>query len=85
MALSLAIPDEVIWAIKLPKKQMESELIKEIAYSLYDRGLTSMGVARRFAAVSKWAFIEGLAERGISRHYYASEVEEDINYTRSCK
>ncbi len=76
--VSLAISDEVVSAIKLPKKQMEGELIKEIAFTLYDRGLTSMGVARRFAALSKWEFIEGLAERGISRHYYASEVEEDI-------
>ncbi|OQY54223.1 MAG: UPF0175 family protein [Candidatus Parabeggiatoa sp. nov. 2] len=85
MALSLIIPDEVVWAIKLPKKQMESELIKEIAFSLYDRGLTSMGIARRFGNLSKWAFIEGLAQRGISRHYYESEVEEDINYARSCQ
>jgi predicted HTH domain antitoxin len=85
MALSLAIPDEIVWAIKLPKKQMENELIKEIAFTLYDRGLTSMGVARRFAALSKWAFIEGLAQRCIPRHYYASEVEEDINYARSCQ
>jgi predicted HTH domain antitoxin len=64
---------------------MENELIKEIAFTLYDRGLTSMGVARRFAALSKWAFIEGLAQRCIPRHYYASEVEEDINYARSCQ
>jgi len=85
MALSLAIPDEIVCAIKLQKKQMENELIKEIAFTLYDRGLTSMGVARRFAALSKWAFIEGLAQRCIPRHYYASEVEEDINYARSCQ
>jgi len=84
MALSLAIPDEIVWAIKLPKKKMEGELIKEIAFTLYERGLASMGVARRFAVLSKWAFIEGLAERGIPRHYYESELEEDINYARSC-
>ena len=78
MALSLAIPDEIVWAIKLPKKKMEGELIKEIAFTLYERGLASMGVARRFAVLSKWAFIEGLAERGIPRHYYESELEEDI-------
>jgi predicted HTH domain antitoxin len=84
MAFSLDIPNEVVLAIKLPKKQMEKQLIQEIAFTLYDRELTSMGIARRFAALSKWAFIEGLAERGITRHYYASELEEDINYAKSC-
>ena len=58
MGLLLNIPDEVVWAIKLPKKQIESELIKEVAFTLYKRELTSMGIARRFANLSKWAFIE---------------------------
>lgn len=84
MALSLVIPDEIVWAIKLPKKQIEDELIKEIAFTLYERGLASMGVARRFAALNKWSFIEELAKRGIPRHYYDSELEEDINYAKGC-
>ncbi|MDM8562103.1 UPF0175 family protein [Candidatus Marithioploca araucensis] len=66
MAFSLVIPNEVIWAIKLPKTQMENQLIKEMAFTLYERELTSMGIARRFAKMSKWAFIEGLAERGLT-------------------
>jgi len=84
MAFSLVIPNEVIWAIKYPKKQVENQLIKEVAFTLYDRELTSMGIARRFAKMSKWTFIEGLAERGITRHYSTDELEEDINYARSC-
>jgi len=45
---------------------MENQLIKEMAFTLYERELTSMGIARRFAKMSKWAFIEGLAERGLT-------------------
>lgn len=30
-----------------------SQLIKEIAFTLYDRELTSMGVARRFAKLRR--------------------------------
>ncbi len=84
MELSLTISHEVIDTIKLPKTQIKSQLIKEIAFTLYDRELTSMGVARRFAKMSKWEFIEELAKRGIARHYYANEMEEDINYAANC-
>ena len=84
MAFSLVIPNEVIWAIKYPKRQVENQLIKEVAFTLYDRELTSMGIARRFAKMRKWTFIEGLAERGMMRHYSTDELEEDINYARSC-
>ncbi|RKZ40553.1 MAG: UPF0175 family protein [Gammaproteobacteria bacterium] len=84
MAFSLVIPNEVIWAIKYPKRQVENQLIKEMAFTLYDRELTSMGIARRFSKMSKWAFIEGLAERCITRHYSTDELEEDMNYARSC-
>ncbi len=62
---------------------MESQLIKEMAFTLYERELTSMGIARRFAKMSKWAFIEGLAERGLTRHYSVNELEEDINYAKN--
>jgi predicted HTH domain antitoxin len=84
MELSLTISNEVIDTIKLPKTQIKSQLIKEIAFTLYDRELTSMGVARRFAKMSKWEFIEELAKRGIARHYYTNEMEEDINYAANC-
>ena len=42
-----------------------------------------MGTARRLAALDKWAFLEGLAERGIERHYGDQELDEDIRYARN--
>ncbi len=85
MAFTLTIPDDLLRAIKLPYQQIQGELIKEIAFTLYARGLVSMGIARQFADMSKWAFIEGLAERDIQRHYYDREADEDISYARSCE
>lgn len=82
MAVTFTIPDDVLLTIKLPRTRIESELNKEVAFALYERGLTSMGVARRFAKLTKWEFIEGLAERGIQRHYYETETDEDIEYAR---
>jgi len=82
MALVLTIPDEILETIKLPKKQAERELLKELAFLLYERELASMGVARRLSGLTKWDFIEGLAERRIQRHYDEKELEEDLKYAK---
>lgn len=82
MALVLTIPDEVLETLKLPKRKAEKEIKKELAFVLYEKELVSMGVARRLAGLSKWEFIEGLAERGIARHYDEKELEEDIKYAK---
>lgn len=51
---------------------------REMAFSFYQRRLLSMGNARKLAGLDKWAFIEGLAERGIDRHYFEQELQEDL-------
>jgi predicted HTH domain antitoxin len=83
MAITLRIPDEIASAIKLPHKQLDWQLAIEMAYALYARGLVSMGTARRLAKLDKWAFLEGLAERQIERHYSEHELEEDIDYAKT--
>ena len=83
MTLTLSIPDDILAAIKLPRKQLDRQLIMEMAFTLYARGLASMGTARRLAALDKWAFLDGLAERGIERHYGDQELDEDIRYARN--
>ena len=80
MPLVLTIPDEIIDSIRLPKRQIEKDIRKELAFLFYERGFTSMGVARKLAELTKWEFIEGLAERGIQRHYDERELKEDITY-----
>ncbi|MBI5787510.1 MAG: UPF0175 family protein [Candidatus Schekmanbacteria bacterium] len=83
MTVTLNIPDEILETIKIPKRQAEKELLKEMAFLLYSRGFASMGIARKLAGLTKWEFIEGLAEREIERHYYEKDLEEDINYAKS--
>jgi predicted HTH domain antitoxin len=82
MALTLTIPDEILSSLKLPSRRMEQALTREMAFTLYQRGLASMGTARRYAGLSKWAFVEGLAERGIERHYDETDLSQDIAYAR---
>lgn len=83
MPVVLSIPDEIIDMIKMPRKDAEKELLKEMGFLLYERGFASMGVARRLSGLSKWEFIEGLKGRGILRHYDEKEMDEDITYARS--
>lgn len=65
MSLSIEIPDDILRTAKSPPNRAKQEITKEIAFSLYQRKIISMGNARKLATMDKWAFIEGLAERGI--------------------
>ena len=80
MGISIEIPDDIMETVKLPPDKAKQELTKEMAFSLYQRKLVSMGNARKLAGLDKWAFIEGLAERGIERHYSEQELQEDFRY-----
>ena len=83
MSLTLSIPDEIVSAIKFPRRQLDQQLAIEMAFALYGRGMLSMGSARSLATLDKWSFLEGLAERQIIRHYNESELEEDIDYAKT--
>jgi predicted HTH domain antitoxin len=85
MAISITIPDEVLESAKIPRSELKQELLKEMAFALYSRGITSMGTSRRLAKIDKWVFLEGLAERGIERHYNEAELKEDIAYAAGHK
>jgi len=77
------IPDDVLASMKLPEKDKERLLKIELAIALYQRGILSMGKARKLAGMSKWEFIEELARRKIERHYTVKELEEDISFAKS--
>ena len=80
MSISIEIPDDIMETVKLPPDRAKRELTREMAFSLYQRRLLSMGNARKLAGLDKWAFIEGLAERRIERHYFEQELQEDLRY-----
>ncbi|MGR3316904.1 MAG: UPF0175 family protein [Candidatus Anammoxibacter sp.] len=80
MSITLEIPDEIVENIKMPRNQIKSDLKKELAFLLYAKEFVSMGVARRLADLTKWEFIEGLAQRRVCRHYYEKDFKEDLEY-----
>lgn len=85
MALTITIPDKIAETIKIPRQHVKKELIKELAFLLYERELASMGICRNLSEMTKWEFIEGLAERGIKRHYHEKEFKEDMAYAKRRK
>ncbi len=82
---SISIPEDVLISIKIPEKDMEKVLKRELATALYQRGVISLGKARKLAGMSKWEFIEELGKRKIERHYTERELEEDLAFAKSSK
>lgn len=80
---SIPIDEDILDAIKLPKKDREKMLKLELALALYQRGVISLGKARKLAEMGKWEFIDELKKRDIERHYTERELEEDIEFAES--
>lgn len=80
MQLTLRIPKEVDRALKIPVRQKEYFLLKELAISLYQQDILSFGKARQLANMSKWEFHDELGRRKIARHYTIEDFEEDLRY-----
>ena len=82
MELTLHIPRDVDMALKIPDRQKESVLLKELAVTLYLQEILSFGKARQLAGMSKWEFHDELGKRKIDRHYTEDDFEEDFQYGR---
>lgn len=79
---TIAIPSDVLNSMKIPRDDQEQVLKLELALALYQRGILSMGPARRLAGISKREFIEELGKRKIVRHYTSEEFEEDLAFAK---
>ena len=50
--ISIQIPEEFLFSVKIPRRSLESELKKELALQLYREGLTSFANAHRLPGIS---------------------------------
>ncbi len=73
---------EVPEGLRVPPGELEERLRIELALRLYEKGIASLGQARRIAGLSKWDFLELLAKEGISIHYGEEELQEDLEVAR---
>lgn len=56
----------------------EEEFRLEIALSLYERKILSLGKAADFASLHRIAFQKELAKRKIAVHFTIEEIEKDL-------
>ena len=73
---------EVPESLRVPPGELEKRIRIELALRLYEKGIASLGQARRIAGVSKWDFLELLAKEGIPLHYGEEELREDLEVAR---
>ncbi len=80
--MTLAIPDDVVSALRLPPDQIESELRKELALALYQRRMLSLARAATLAQMTRWEFEELLCKRQIERPFSEEDLAEDLKFAR---
>ncbi len=73
---------EVPENIRVPPSELEERLRIELALRLYEKGIASLGQARRIAGLSKWDFLELLVKEGIPLHYGEEELREDLEVAK---
>jgi len=74
---------EVPEGLRIPPGELEERLRVELALRLYEKGIASLGQARRIAGLPKWDFLELLAREGIPLHYGEEELREDLEVARN--
>ena len=60
------------------KRIAPTELRRDLAVHLFQRGLLSFGKAREMAGMTAWKFQQLLGARGIPVHYDVEEYEQDL-------
>jgi predicted HTH domain antitoxin len=78
MGITLDIPEDVVQALRLPRKGTKEELSKLLAVTLYAKGILGIGKARELAGVSKLEFYALLKKEGVALNYSEEDLEKDI-------
>lgn len=76
--LIIDIPEEIILSAKIPRKNFEKEIKKELAIQLYREGIITYANARRLSNLSKIEFHFLLGERKIPRQYDLQDFVKDV-------
>jgi predicted HTH domain antitoxin len=80
--MTLAIPDDVVAALRLPSDEIESTLRKELALALYQRRVLPMAKAAALAQMARWDFEELLCQRHVERPFSEEDLAEDLQFAR---
>ncbi|NPA70465.1 MAG: UPF0175 family protein [Crenarchaeota archaeon] len=73
---------EIPESLRIPPSELEERLRIELALRLYEKGIASLGQARKIAGLSKWDFLELLAKERIPIHYGEEDLKEDLEVAK---
>ena len=78
--MTLAIPDDVVSALRLPPDQAESEMRKELALALYQRRVLGLAKAAALAEMTRWDFEQLLCQRHVERPFSNEDLADDLAF-----
>ena len=83
MSVTLEIPETLLAeALEVPKAELPSRLLVELACALYAQNRLSLGRAASLAGLDRHQLGEQLAVRNIPRHFGPDDLETDLRYAR---
>ena len=83
--LVIEIPEDVAAYLRLPPRNRQQELKKELAVHLYAEGLLPQASACRSAGMNRIAFERLLGERQIPVRYTSEDLNQDLQTLREPK
>jgi predicted HTH domain antitoxin len=73
---------EVPESLRVPPDELGQRLRVEFALRLYEKGIASLGRARRIAGLSKWDLLELLAGERMPMHYGGEGLKENLEVAK---
>lgn len=74
VSIHVSFPRDLLGALDVPEVQVEKRLQELIVVELVREGRISTGKGAELLGISKWSFIQMLAERGVD--YFTESPEE---------
>jgi predicted HTH domain antitoxin len=76
----LTIPSSIVHEMKLPLDTAQEDLQKELALSLYQRGIITSAQACKLTKLERYQFEELLWKRHIPLHFSEEDLDQDSRY-----
>jgi len=76
--ISIEIPDEIASQLRIPPKQIKTQLKKELAIHLVAEGICTLAQGARLAQMSRLAFEHLLGERNIPWAGGIDDINKEI-------
>src|SRR5688572_24440452 len=80
MQIAVEVPDVVFEGGVLTRQELEAEVRKEVALSLYRGNRVSEGKAAQIAGLNRLAFHQLLGARGVERNYSREDLRHDLEW-----